>query len=90
MRSKRHGQAAGRKNKIAEGRKAMGIDWMTRGELSEAIPPAYSEFLGRQILAALKAGDSVHSAKHFCASVGFGKWSYTQRSRPSRRGIAGL
>lgn len=52
VRNRRHGQAAGRKNKIAEGRKAMGIDWMTRGELSEAIPPAYSEFLCRQIVAA--------------------------------------
>jgi DNA (cytosine-5)-methyltransferase 1 len=49
VRNRRHGQAAGRQNKIAEGRKAMGIDWMTRGELSEAIPPAYSEFLCRQI-----------------------------------------
>lgn len=28
-------------------RQAMGIDWMTLEELSEAIPPAYSEFLGR-------------------------------------------
>jgi DNA (cytosine-5)-methyltransferase 1 len=30
-------------------RDAMGIDWMTRDELREAIPPAYSEFLARQI-----------------------------------------
>lgn len=50
VRNRRHGQAAGRKNRIAEGRKAMGIDWMTRAELSEAIPPAYSEYLGRQII----------------------------------------
>ena len=32
---------------------AMGIDWMTLGELSEAIPPAYTRFLGTQILRAL-------------------------------------
>jgi DNA (cytosine-5)-methyltransferase 1 len=31
------------------GREAMGIDWMNRDELSEAIPPAYTEFIGRQL-----------------------------------------
>jgi len=48
-RNRRHGAAADRKNRIAVGRAAMGIDWMTRGELSQAIPPAYSEFLARQL-----------------------------------------
>jgi DNA (cytosine-5)-methyltransferase 1 len=32
---------------------AMGIDWMTGAELNEAIPPAYTEYIGRQLLAAL-------------------------------------
>jgi DNA (cytosine-5)-methyltransferase 1 len=32
---------------IAKARKAMGIDWMTRDEIREAIPPAYGEFIGR-------------------------------------------
>lgn len=30
--------------------KAMGIDWMTRRELAQAIPPAYSKFIGLQAL----------------------------------------
>jgi DNA (cytosine-5)-methyltransferase 1 len=34
-------------------REAMGIDWMSGAELSQAIPPAYSEFLGRQIMRVL-------------------------------------
>lgn len=32
---------------------AMGIDWMSREELSEAIPPAYTEWIGRQLLQAV-------------------------------------
>jgi DNA (cytosine-5)-methyltransferase 1 len=28
---------------------AMGIDWMTRNEIREAVPPAYSEFIARQV-----------------------------------------
>ena len=38
---------------VAEARDAMGIDWMTRDELREAIPPAYTEYLGWQLRAAL-------------------------------------
>lgn len=53
-RDRRHGHMAGRKNNLATGRRAMGIDWMTRGELSESIPPAYTEFIGRQLIAALE------------------------------------
>jgi DNA (cytosine-5)-methyltransferase 1 len=30
--------------------KAMGIDWMKLPDLTEAIPPAYTEFIGRQLM----------------------------------------
>lgn len=34
---------------------ALGIDWMTPKELSQAIPPAYTEFIGKQLIAQLEA-----------------------------------
>lgn len=37
--------------KVGDGRKAMGINWMTLAELCQAIPPVYSEFIGRSFLA---------------------------------------
>lgn len=36
---------------VADWRESMGIDWMSRDELAQAIPPAYTEFIGRQLLA---------------------------------------
>jgi DNA (cytosine-5)-methyltransferase 1 len=33
---------------------AMGIDWMTNKGMCEAVPPAYTEHIGRQLLAALE------------------------------------
>jgi DNA (cytosine-5)-methyltransferase 1 len=39
---------------VAEAREAMGIDWMTWAELTQAIPPAFSEYLGRQTIAAIE------------------------------------
>lgn len=49
-----HITVAGNNYNPDDGRAAMGIDWMTRDELSEAIPPAYTEFIGRQLMTALE------------------------------------
>ena len=40
----------GYKGTMAEAVTAMGIDWMTRRELSQAIPPAYTQHIGEQLL----------------------------------------
>jgi len=38
---------------VDQGRLAMGIDWMTIAELCQAIPPAYTEFIGKQLIEAI-------------------------------------
>ena len=35
----------------------MGIEWMNRGELSQAIPPAYTQWIGERLM------DQVESTK---------------------------
>jgi len=48
---KDRGKTKGHSVPHAEAGAAMGIDWMNRKELSESIPPAYSEFIARAFLA---------------------------------------
>ena len=45
--------AVGHNFAAESGRKAMKIDWMTRDELSQAIPPAYCEYIGKALLKVL-------------------------------------
>lgn len=40
---------------VDDARLAMGIDWMPMTSLSQAIPPAYSEFIGKAAIAAIEA-----------------------------------
>ena len=38
---------------VAAARDAMGIDWMNKNELNEAIPPIYTQFIGEQLISQL-------------------------------------
>lgn len=44
---------------LSHAREAMQIDWMNQSEISQAIPPAYTEWLGGQLINALKAKGSL-------------------------------
>ena len=35
---------------LAAARDAMGIDWMIKREINESIPPAYTKYVGRELL----------------------------------------
>jgi DNA (cytosine-5)-methyltransferase 1 len=49
-----YGEGGG-KGTVAEWQEAMGIDWTSdRRELAEAIPPAYTEYIGHQLMAAIE------------------------------------
>lgn len=40
---------------VGDCRRAMGIDWMTRQQLSQAVPPPYAEFIGKAALQQMRA-----------------------------------
>ena len=48
-RRKKHGIVERADYSVAERRAAIGIDWMVDKELDEAIPPAYTEWIGHRI-----------------------------------------
>jgi hypothetical protein len=44
--------------KLQRVKRHTGIDWMTQDELANAIPPAYSEFIGKQAIQYLERENS--------------------------------
>lgn len=50
-----NGGVAGHMGNVDKVRASMGIDWMPGAGLSQAIPPAYTEYIGRQLIAHLEA-----------------------------------
>ena len=47
---------------VEDRRIAMDIPWMSGSELSQAIPPAYTQFIGEQLLAMLANDEGQHNA----------------------------
>lgn len=55
-----YGEGGG-KGTVAQWQTAMGIDWTdVRKEIAEAIPPAYAEYIGTQLLASLQPSEVAH------------------------------
>lgn len=50
--------------KLKDWRKAMGIDWMSKPELIDAIPPAYTEWIGKEIMRYLDGVGQTSLVKH--------------------------
>lgn len=50
IRKKIGGGVSRKPDNLPHAREVMGIEWMNRRELSQAIPPAYAEFIGREAL----------------------------------------
>jgi DNA (cytosine-5)-methyltransferase 1 len=49
---------------VQDWRQVMGIDWMKRDELAQAIPPAYTEHVGSYLMAALARGPMLAQEGH--------------------------
>lgn len=55
---------------VAAAKDAMAIDWMTKNELNEAIPPAYTHMIGTQMLAHMRGKGRRGSYPRRASSVG--------------------
>ena len=51
-------QVTGHFSDVPEGQRRMGLPGLTQTELAQAIPPAYTEYIGAALLAAIEAGEA--------------------------------
>ena len=56
--------AVGHNFQAASGRIALQIDWMTRDEMAQSIPPAYTEYIGKQLMAVLGVSGATTVCHH--------------------------
>lgn len=52
----KHGESGSRQTTFDIAQHLMGIDWMTRAEITQAIPPAYTEYIGKHLMNILMKG----------------------------------
>jgi len=54
---------------LADARYAMCISWLSMAEMSQAVPPAYAEHLGKQFLSVVKESLGTRSRTHAVYSL---------------------
>jgi DNA (cytosine-5)-methyltransferase 1 len=54
---------AGNSYGIEDGREAMGINWMVKKELSQAIPPVYTQYIGEQLISHIQRSHNVEAVR---------------------------
>ena len=57
---------------VAAARDAMGIDWMNKNELNEAIPPIYTQLIGEQLRRYITQKNS-NSTVHYSQTTNYGR-----------------
>ncbi len=68
-------QVYGNAGDSSEWASAMGIDWMTREELTQAIPPDYTEHIGNQLLQHVRAADENKRADSMVTDETYIPWA---------------
>ena len=74
---------------VALAREIMGIGWMARSELTQAIPPAYTEYIGRELMKVL-GKEKVNAEQVSLPAVARSRPSPSGQGRDSGGALGGL